>query len=58
MVKNSSNAGISVVTRDVGNRTINAPMTPEIAPLAPTVGIFEPQLNAVWTAAEPIPHMK
>ena len=44
-VKNRSSAGISVVTRDRGNRTMKAPMTPEIAPLAPMVGTFEPEIE-------------
>src|SRR6266853_5604881 len=57
-VKNRNKAGISVATRAAGNSTINAPITPEIAPLAPTVGTFDPQLKMVCTTAAPTPLIK
>ena len=37
---------------------MNAPMTPEIAPLAPIVGTFEPKVKACVSTAEPTPQIK
>ena len=54
-VKKRNKAGMSVATLALGNSTMNAPMTPEIAPLAPTVGTPEPQLKIVCAIADPMP---
>jgi hypothetical protein len=37
---------------------MKAPITPEMAPLAPIVGTFDPRLKTVCTSADPTPQVK
>ena len=54
----NKNSGTSVSTRAFGNKTRYAPMTPAMAPLAPTLGARESLLRMKWSVAAPSPANK
>ena len=45
----------AVSTRDCGKRTKYAPITPAIAPLAPTIGTNDEGLITAWPSAAAAP---
>ena len=46
---------MTVITLALGNRTIYAPNTPAMAPLAPMLGISDPGNTAVCVRAATVP---
>src|SRR5271157_5429762 len=56
--KKTKNNGTSVSTRERGYRMKYAPITPAMAPLAPTVGMVELAFSSVWNMAAATPHVR